>query len=126
MRTLRIIIFTLLILFHLTLVFTLFSYGDFVKNIIESNIDALQLVSLVALVLLIFGQLMSMLVANQHTRKLRKLEKERDKIKAKLYDLQEDKEQPARENRSFGNALFPKRISSRSESTENNDDEYIG
>lgn len=126
MKTLRIIIFTLLVLFHLTLVLTLFSYGDFVKNIIDSNIDALQLVSLVTLMLLLFGQLMTVLVVNQQTRKMRKLENERDKIKAKLYDLQENKGQPAREPRSFGTNLFPKRISSRSESTEDNDDEYIG
>ena len=104
MKPFKTIVFILLVAFHLTMVIMIINL-DQTYSWILNNQGIVMYSAMAALLLLLIYFLINYLSISTRDRRIRRLEKEKNEIKAKFYDMKEEEERIDKSMKSFGKTL---------------------
>lgn len=104
MKSFKIVVFILLVAFHLTMVIMIINL-DQTYSWVLNNQGIVMYSAVAALLLLLIYFLINYFSISARDRRIRRLEKEKNEIKAKFYDIQEEEEKIDKSMKSFGESL---------------------
>lgn len=104
MKSFKTVVFILLLAFYLALVITLINL-DRTYSWILNNQEIVKYSAIIAMLLFLFYALMNYFSISTRDRRIRRLEKEKNEIKAKFYDIKEEEERIDKSMKSFGETL---------------------
>ncbi len=104
MESFKTIVLTFLLLFHITLVIVIVNLDQSFTWLLN-NPEVMKFATITGLILAFLYAFLNYLEKNSYERKLRRLEREKNEIKAKFYDQKEEEERIDKSIKSFGNSL---------------------
>jgi glucan phosphoethanolaminetransferase (alkaline phosphatase superfamily) len=104
MKTLKTIIFVLLLAFFITLLIMIINL-DRTYSWVLNNQEIVKYMAITALLMFSVYAFVHYLTRSSLERKIKKLEKENSEVKAKFYDIRQDEERIDKELKSFGESL---------------------
>ncbi len=105
MKTFKTVVFVLLLAFFLTLVIVINNLDQNHISWIFDNQNLIQYGVITALIVFLVYALMNYLSINRKENRINKLEREKNEIKAKFYDIKEEEERIDKSMKSFGESL---------------------
>ena len=104
MKSVKTVLLVLLLAFHLTLVIVIINL-DRTYSWVLNNQGIVKYGVIAALLVFLFYALMNYFSISTRDRRIQRLEREKNEIKAKFYDIHEEEERVNKSMKSFGKSL---------------------
>jgi len=111
MKTFKTVVFVLLLAFFLTVVILIINLDVENFDQVLENKEIVKFSAIAAFLLFLLYAVMNYFSISRRDRKINKLEREKNEIKAKFYDIKEEEERIDKSMKSFGKSL-PKKDTS--------------